>query len=123
MSNALPQLPDPSQKTWKQNRQDLSLERFSSWRVTTHDGGNWGIKLKCFVSSTATDGKDWRGLKLENVGPTFPSFTAMPTKINKKLLFDIMLSAQNSFDIFVTTLQEQFMYGVKALSYDLSTVT
>ena len=34
-----------------------------------------------------------------------------------------MLSAQNSFDIFVTTLQEQFMYGVKALSYDFSTVT
>lgn len=47
----------------------------------------------------------------------------MPTKINKKLLFDVMLSAQNSFDIFVTTLQEQFMYGVKALSYDFSTVT
>lgn len=65
------------------------------------------------MSSTATDGKDWRVFK----------FYCYAYKNQQKLLFDIMLSAQNSFDIFVTTLQEQFMYGVKALSYDFSTVT
>ena len=34
----------------------------------------------CFLSSVATDDKDGHGLKLEKVGPTFPSCNAIPTK-------------------------------------------
>ena len=34
----------------------------------------------CFLSSVSTDGKDGRGLKLEEAGPTFSSFTVKVLK-------------------------------------------
>ena len=44
----------------------------------------------CFLSSVAKDGKDERGLKLENNGPTFSSFNALPAKNTEKLLLLIL---------------------------------
>ena len=35
----------------------------------------------CFLLSVATDGRDGHGLKLEEVGPTFSSFTVKLTKL------------------------------------------
>ena len=58
----------------------------------------------CFLSSVANDGKDGEGLKLENNGPTFSRFNAMPAKNTEKLLL-IILSY-----VFIT-LQEHFSYG------------
>ena len=58
----------------------------------------------CFLSSVANDGKDGEGLKLENNGPTFSRFNAMPAKNTEKLLL-IILSY-----VFIT-LQEHFAYG------------
>ena len=63
----------------------------------------------CFLSSVAKDGKDGQGLNLENNGPTFLSFNAMPTKAIEKLLLLIL-----SY-VFIT-LQEHFAYvcdGIK----------
>ena len=40
-----------------------------------------------FLSSVSTDGKDWHGLKLENIGPTFSNFIAMAAQITKILLW------------------------------------
>ena len=40
----------------------------------------------CFLSSIATNGKDVHGLKLEKVGPTFPSLNSMPAKIAKNII-------------------------------------
>ena len=62
------------------------------------------MALVCFLSSVAKDGKDGQGLKLENNGPTFSSFNAMPTKATERLLL-IILSY-----VFIT-LQEHFAYG------------
>ena len=58
----------------------------------------------CFLSSVANDGKDGKGLKLENNGLTFSSLNAMPAKNTEKLLL-IILSY-----VFIT-LQEHFSYG------------
>ena len=35
----------------------------------------------CFPSSVAIDDKDGNGLKLEKLGPIYPKFNAMPSKI------------------------------------------
>ena len=44
----------------------------------------------CFLSSGAKDDKDGHGLKLENVGPTFSTFNAMPVKTTNKLLWLVL---------------------------------
>ena len=42
--------------------------------------------LKLFLSSTATDGKSGRKLKLENVWPNFSSCNAVPRIITEKIV-------------------------------------
>ena len=39
------------------------------------------LKLFCFLSSVATDGKNRSGLKLENLGPFFSSFGSISSKL------------------------------------------
>ena len=46
--------------------------------------------LNCFVWAVVTDGKDWHGLNLEKLEPTFSSFNALPAKLTKKLLLLIL---------------------------------
>ena len=65
----------------------------------------------CLLSSVVTDGKDGRGLTLEQVGPTFSSFNAMRTKITKKNYKGLELGDWKMLDIFSVTLQEDFVYG------------
>lgn len=45
---------------------------------------------------------------------TFQVLMSVSVKITKTILFNIM------FDIFLITVQECFVYGLKALSYDFS---
>ena len=65
----------------------------------------------CFVSPTATDGKDGYRLKLENVGPTFSSVNAMPAKLTKKIIM-VIAALWNLFDICFIALQEYFVYVI-----------
>ena len=70
----------------------------------------------CLLSSVATDGKDHgHGLKLEKIGPTIPSFNAMPAK-NTPKKFSLM-----KFVLYLLHISNgAFFVWVKALSNDFS---
>ena len=54
-----------------------------------------------FLLYVATDGKDWHGLKLEEVGPTFSCFD-MPAKITPKIIMISVYRHPLPFSIFFT---------------------
>ena len=67
----------------------LTSENVSAHQLnSTNDGPVLLFKTifrhrNCFLSYVGTDGKDGYGFKLEKIGPTFPSFSAMTAKITK----------------------------------------